>query len=54
MLVIPRQMQTFIRIRLFRKMFSDFARQELVSSPISTLDELLGSCTRSFARLPLA
>ena len=46
-------MQTFFRIRLYRKMFDDFARQELASSPISTLDDL-GSCTRCFERLGFA
>ena len=54
MLVMPTPMQTFIRIRLYRKMFTDFARQELASSPISTLDDLVGSCTRCFARLGFA
>ena len=37
-------MQTFIRIRLYRQMFTDFARQVLISSPISTLYDLCGSC----------
>ena len=54
MLVMPTRMQTFIRIRLYRKMFTDFARQELASSPLSTLDDLVGSCTRCFALLGFA
>ena len=54
MLVMPSPMHTFIQIRLYRKMITDFARQELASSPISTLDDLVGSCTRCFARLGFA
>ena len=53
MLVMP-TMQTFIRIRLYRKIFSDFARQELAPSHSSTVDDLLASCTRCFARLGFA
>ena len=49
MLVMPTPIQTFIRIRLYRKMLTDFALQELASTPISTLDYLLGSCTRCYA-----
>ena len=54
MLLMPTPMQTFIRIRLYRKMFIDFARQELASSPITTLDDFVGSVTRCFARLVFA
>ena len=40
MLLMPSPMQTFFRIRLYNKMFTDFAPQEFASSPISTLDDL--------------
>ena len=51
MLSMPTPMQTFIRTRLYRKMFLDFARHELASTQITTLDDLLRICTRCFARL---
>ena len=54
MLSMPTPMQTFIRTRLYRKMFLDFARHELASTQITTLDDLLGICTRCFARLGFA
>ena len=51
MLGMPTFMQSVIRIRRYIKMFSDFGRQELSSSQISTLDDLGGSGTRCAARL---
>ena len=54
MLVMLSPMQTFIRIRIYPKIFTDFSRQEVASSPITTLDDLRGSCTRCLARLGFA
>ena len=53
MLVMPAPMQNFIRICLYHKIFTDFSRPELGSSPIRTLDAL--DCGRlCFARLSFA
>ena len=54
MLVMPTPMQTIIRISLYLKMFTDFARQELASYHISTLVDVVRSCSRCFARLGYA
>ena len=54
LLLMPTPMQTFIHIRLYRKMFAAFARHELASSPIRTLDDLIGSWTHCFAHLDFA
>ena len=53
MLVMPRPLKTFIRIRVYHKMFADFERQELVSLRISTIVDRGASCTRCFTRLRL-
>ena len=42
MLSMPTPMRTFFRTRLYRKMFLDFARHELASTQITTLDDLVG------------
>ena len=54
MLLMANTVQTFIRMLLYRKMISDLSRQELASSPISPLDDLVRSCNLCFARVVFA
>ena len=49
MWLMPNSMDSLILIRLYSKMFTEFARQELNSSPISTVDDLAGSSNRALA-----